>query len=77
MVKYAMQLVVSSLPDSHCLLVSLKPKLGLSALRSEVCIPLNASYFGCQHLSAGKKKKKEAKKLFEMNACGAVELRLQ
>lgn len=37
------------------------------ALCLEVCVPLNASYFGCQHLSAGKKEEK----IFEMNACGA------
>lgn len=59
MVKYAVQLVLSGLPGSLCLLVSLKPKWGLPALRSGVCIPLNVSYYGCQHLSAGKKRGKK------------------
>lgn len=61
-----MELVLPGFPGSLLLLVSVKPKRGLPALRSGVCIPLNESYYGCQHLSAENKKK------FEMNARGAL-----
>lgn len=57
MVKYAVQLVLSSSPGFLLPLVSLKPKWGPSVLRSGVCIPLNVSYYGYEPLSAGGEKK--------------------
>lgn len=66
-----MKLVLPGFPGSLLLLVSLKPKWVLPALRSGVCIPLNESYYGCQHLSA-ENKKRGGKKKIEMNACGAL-----
>lgn len=60
-----MEPVLPGFSGSLLLLVSLKPKRGLPALRSGVCIPLNESYYGCQHLSAENKKKRRKKNLNE------------